>query len=194
LREKVEHQVKQLQGEERKIAQKVKQLKVLEEHVRNANGIEALMQQTISEPESLGELYSLDDKIKREELHYTLGRDKIGCIDLKVDRGIIFTSELLNGVLHKSAVADKLEVIEEDLGEEDAVEDETEAVALGGKKRRHKKKRRARFALDRERMCWVPKWYMLVGRSQYKKDAPLIDGAKKVRSLFKIQRCKDSTI
>lgn len=187
LREKIEHQVKQLQGEETKIAQKVKHLKVLEEHVRNANGIEASMQQSISELESLGEVYSLDDKIKREELHYTFGRDKIGVIDVKVDRGIIFTSELLGGVVHKSAAPAELEVIEEeDLDEDAAAEDETETVAIGGKKRgRIKRRRKARFVLDRERMCWVPKWYMLVGRSQYKKDAPLIEGAKKVRSLFK---------
>jgi hypothetical protein len=42
-------------------------------------------------------------------------------------------------------------------------------------------------------MCWVPKWFLIIGKSQHNKDAVLLDGAKRVRRLFKGSRVRLST-
>ena len=93
--------------EEKKIAQKVTQLKALKKLVRIANGVETSMQQSIADLAKLGEVYPLDDGLDREELHYNLGRNIVGMIDVKMlDRGIIFTSDLLDGVKYEAPASD----------------------------------------------------------------------------------------
>ena len=47
----------------------------------------------------------------------------------------------------------------------------------------------AGFVLDKERCCWVPKFYMLLGKSQYSKDSQLVNGARMFKDLFKGARC-----
>jgi hypothetical protein len=200
LKCKIKNEVIQLQAVENKIAKKVKQLKALERDVKNANRIEASIRGKITELAKMGRVdYILDDGIEREELHYTLGENNIGVIDVKMDRGIIFTSELLGGITHTKP----LEVIYESDEEMEAADaEDTEAAAATAEEKKKKRRRRSltrrerncrkQFVLDRERMCWVPKYYMIIGSGKNSRDKQLLDGAKRVRSLFKGARNKFS--
>lgn len=58
---------------------------------------------------------------------------------------------------------------------------------------RRARNRRAVFVLDKERCCWVPKYYMLIGKQAHSTASRLVDSTKQFKSLFKGARCRFST-
>jgi hypothetical protein len=211
LQQKIERQIMHQKGLEEKIATKVCGLKALEMQIETANCVEAAIQKNLDELERLGvKNHQLTWQPKKEELFYSLGRNSSGVIDVFTNRGIVLLSELSKGVLHQPAPEEEEMPTEEDVAaptadetialedDETAASDTQQADLPHNKRKRRRNTRRARnrramFVLDKERCCWVPKYYMLIGKRAHSTESRLVDSTKRFKSLFKGARCRFST-
>jgi hypothetical protein len=208
LESTLENQVQILKGLEEKIAQKVRGLKALENQIKTANGVAASIQHNLDELEKRGvKDFSLSWEPKQEEMYFSFGGRKHGVIDVFTDRGIVFVSEINKGILHvtpeSAAVAEIEEETEGDIAAEEQEQTQGNESAQPGdkanrgkrkkRKRRRKVKRRSAFVFDMTHYCWVPKYYILLGRRQNTMDHKYVDGIWRFKELFKGAKCRFTT-
>jgi hypothetical protein len=103
LREKLDRQIPQQKALEQKIAEKVKGLKSLHSHIKNANNLHASIEESVAELAVLGEEYFVDadDIPNNTMMNYCFGREKLVVLDVFWDHGVLFTSELLDGIVEE---------------------------------------------------------------------------------------------
>jgi translation elongation factor EF-G len=103
LREKLDRQIPQHKALEQKIAEKVKGLKSLHSHVKNANNLHSSIEESVAQLAALGEEYFVEaeDIPNNTMMNYCFGREKLGVLDVFWDRGVLFTSELLDGIVEE---------------------------------------------------------------------------------------------
>jgi hypothetical protein len=100
-------------------------------------------------------------KPMREPMVYTLPHKRSGAIEVDVDRGVVFTSDLANGVvMPELQLAARVEMPEE-----------------------------TTYVLDPKRNIWVDKRSVIVDKCNDTKTRNMADVAKKFRDLFKGKHC-----